>query len=512
MIARSVVLSPKGRAGPHTRPGRRGFILLLVILTIIGAMALGYSVLRISRLHLRIVRNTALHQKAIAAVDSGLSVAFRNMFSPSWGGVGTILVGSCGPDETFEVRYLPGDETLSPTDPEYGRLPYRVTLRGVGKAWLPGESDYPSEYRKTWVVELVPRAVAPEPTDWPTIQQYTLYQTLVDVNRFNIPCQVAGPARFQGSVRVAPDYPPTAARERYLSDLYAMKQAGYPDYRPFTETLRWYPAVQTPDDLLAVTTWLGLSTISLPPQVVNNDLKLLSGLSSYQLYRGGPTYSVPELSGSIANTSLNADPLNNPCGIFFRSGSMIIGDNVQLTGTIICTGDVTIAGSNILLRAAPLQSPWQAYDSMEIPVLVCRSLRFEFGLQRQIQGFVGAFGEFQVKKNDASCQLLLEGKIFAQRFRIDPRTPWDTFDWDKKLAQFELQRPTATGDDKYFPLWLRQFGLYPEPRIVLKTRPSAVGYHWKTETDPIYVPAARDTTPLEPQPGLRWKIVRIVEQ
>ncbi len=254
---------------------REGFILLVVLLTVISALALGYSALCVMSIHYRIVRNGQLREKAEAAAESGLSIAFAKMFSPGWPGVGTVLAGSCAPNEAFEVVYVAGDATLEAGDPDFDRYPLRVTLKAKGSAWLPGESEYPSVCEKTWIVELEPRALSPEPSDWDTIQKYTIYQTGSDTNRFNIPCQVEGPVRFQSAVRVAPDYPTSNPRYQYLSDLYAMKQAGYPDYRPFTGTVRWPAYLQTLDDLNALL-WLNVSVIPVLPQYPSGDLQIQS--------------------------------------------------------------------------------------------------------------------------------------------------------------------------------------------------------------------------------------------
>ncbi|MEJ5342121.1 MAG: hypothetical protein WHT09_11170 [Thermogutta sp.] len=489
---------------------RRGFILLVVLLTVISALALGYSALCVMSIHYRIVRNGQLREKAEAAAESGLSIAFAKMFSPGWPGVGTVLAGSCAPNEAFEVVYVAGDATLEAGDPDFDRYPLRVTLKAKGSAWLPGESEYPSVCEKTWIVELEPRALSPEPSDWDTIQKYTIYQTGSDTNRFNIPCQVEGPVRFQSAVRVAPDYPTSNPRYQYLSDLYAMKQAGYPDYRPFTGTVRWPAYLQTLDDLNALL-WLNVSVIPVLPQYPSGDLQSPTTLSQYRVYPGGPLYAVPQLPAALADVSMAPDPVTNPCGLYFRSGSLTIQDNVQWTGSVIVTGDVIISGSNVSLRAVQMRSISADKNAVELPVLVCKNLRVEPGTGRQIEGLVGAFGEIQIKKAPDTTDIKFSGKVFATRFRIDPRTPWDTVDWDKKLSDFQKQKPFATGDNKYFPLWLRQFGLDPAPKVRFSDRTVAIAYHWKDAANTVYAPAPQDYTAIESSPGLRWKIVRVLE-
>src|SRR5690606_8652862 len=54
--------------------------------------------------------------------------------------------------------------------------------------------------------------------------------------------------------------------------------------------------------------------------------------STYRLYPGGPTYSIPVLDSNVSNQTLQADIDTNPLGIFRRQGSITLKNNVRVEG------------------------------------------------------------------------------------------------------------------------------------------------------------------------------------
>ncbi|MGQ9770996.1 MAG: hypothetical protein ACUVQG_10605 [Thermogutta sp.] len=491
---------------PHER---RGFILLIVILGIISAMALTYVVASTSYVNLRKVRNTGLRDRAKASADTGLSVGLSWMCSSGWGGIGSTITRTCGENQAFEVSYEHGDPTLDPDSPEWPDLPYRVTIHAVGKAWHAGESDRPAVHRKSWVVRFVPRAVAAEPAGWSSILEYTFYQTLIADARVNIPAQVLGKCRFRGSLSIAPNYPSTSARQTYFSDLYAMKSNGYGEWRTFTGPLYLPIASQAYEDTFLLVNWLRVPLIDSYPWLPNNDIELQQDLVSYQLYPGGKTYQIPQLGASLGNTTLLPDVADNPAGIFYAPADITIGSNVIIRGSLFCKGKVHIEGTNIDIEGQPLRGI-QSDVPVEMPALVCKKLEFSACSSCQIRGLLAIFGELKALKTATVTSIQITGRAFATTLKIDPLSPWESFDWKEALAQFqnENEEGTLTGEDRYFPLWLRRYGLDPTPRFMMRPPQDNPQYHWKRKNDPVYVAAASDTTSLDPQPGLRWEFLR----
>lgn len=486
---------------------QRGFILLIVILGIISALALTYVVASTSYLSLRKARNTELRDRAKAAAETGLSVGLSRMCSSGWGGIGSTIAGTCGENQAFQVSYEHGDPTLETDSPEWPAFPYRVTIRAVGKAWHSGESDRPAVHRKSWGVQLVPRAVAAEPADWSDILQYTFYQTAITDSSVNIPAQVIGKSHFRGRLSVAPNYPSASPRQTYLSDLYAMKTGGYGEWRTFTGPLYLPTASQSSTDLILLVTCLRVFVMNTTSLLPSTSVSLQTNLVSYQLYRGGKTYQIPQIGSSLQNTTLLPDAADNPAGIFYAPGNLTIGSNVTIQGSLFCNGDIQIDGTNIDIRGQPLRGI-QGNVPVEMPVLLCKRLHFKDGAACQIQGILGVFGELKAFESSTNTSIQITGRAFATSLKIDPLSPWESFRWDTALAEFEKEKNSLVGKNRYFPLWLRKYGLDVTPRFVIQPPSDDRLYHWKEKSDPVYVAAASDTTPFDPQPGLRWEVVR----
>lgn len=508
-VTRSRLVGHWARNTPICRgnKGRGGFILLIVLLAIISAMALTYVVASTSYLSVRKVRNAQLRDSAKAAAEAGLSVGLSRMCSSIWGGIGSKISGTCGENQGFEVSYEHGDPAIGPESPEWADLPYRVTIRAVGKAWHPGESDRPSVYQKSWVVQLVPRAVAAEPSAWSTILKYAFYQTAITNSSVNIPSQIIGKCRFQSGLSVAPNYPTSDPRRTYMSDLYAMKSDGYGDWRPFRGPLHLPCDVQAPVDLILLVSLLRVSVNHLPSSLPGSDLAIEKDVSSYQLYPGGRTYTVPRLGSSLENTTLMPDAADNPAGIFYAPGTITIGSNVSIRGSLFCNGDVSIEGTNIDIRGQPLRGI-QEDTPLEMPAIVCKSLQFKAGSGCEIQGILGVFGEMKALGTSTMTNIRITGRVFATSLKVDPLSPWESFGWDAALAQFQEEKHGLVGENRYFPLWLQKYGLNITPRFVLQPPENNRLYHWKKKADPVYVPFPSDTTSLDPQAGLRWELIR----
>ena len=60
-----------------------------------------------------------------------------------------------------------------------------------------------------------------------------------------------------------------------------------------------------------------------------------SAMSTYRLYPGGKSYTIPQLPATIQGSAYQADPATNPAGIFFRNGTLNINANTTIRGTII---------------------------------------------------------------------------------------------------------------------------------------------------------------------------------
>src|SRR5688572_7296857 len=214
---------------------RRGASIVVVLGLLSIALALSYSILRTQGTALQIHKNSSRRGNARQAALAGMSVALAQMHGPDWGGVDIAVTGSLSATETYSVTFVTGDASLDAFDPDYADWPYLVTVTSTGYADSADQPGTPSTHVIETVVRLAPRQLGDTPSDWPGMSAFAVYQTLNDPFTVELPCRIEGPARLQGRLNLAEAYPThPPATDLYLTDLNAMRQQGYGDYRPFS--------------------------------------------------------------------------------------------------------------------------------------------------------------------------------------------------------------------------------------------------------------------------------------
>jgi hypothetical protein len=471
-------------------------VLVLGLISI--ALALAYSLLRATSTVVQIQANTNLRSQARLAAETGIAVGLQCMNQSTWKGVNTALSGTLSTQDSYSVSYTPGDASLATTDPNQ---PYRVTLLSTGYSTNSLQTTQQATYRVRVVVQLSPRQLAAQPTPWPSMQNYTVYQTGNSQNSLDVPCQLAGPSYLPGGLSLGAGYRwKTSAMQRFMSDLNALRLAGQPDWRPMTgPVLLSSSGSSTAAQLLSnqlgvtVTTISNSSTLSVP---------LPNNLSTYQIYPGGPTYNVGAVSSAPQNVTLAPDPINNPLGIFFNSNDINVGNNVSVTGTLISSGNVNLNGTNIKFQPFSLVPLSGSTTPVRLPVVVARqNVTCGSTLGVTVTGVVLAGSQFSIATGSQACSLAITGHVFAGSVSIARRTEWnlDSFIWRLWYNTFISQLGQTTQlPILYFPLWLSGTGLNPNPILTINSDPTVLVNQWQDLTaGPIFVVNPSDT-------GLRW--------
>jgi hypothetical protein len=419
-----------------------------------------------------------------------------------WAGTGTTLSQSLGNDDGFHVTFTAGDASLAPGDDDYGEYPYRVTLLSTGYAEDPQDSSRSATYQVKAVVRLVPRMLSDQPTDWSTMQQYTVYQSKSDHFELDIPCRLEGPARIQGKLKIARHYPnDDDAWWRYLEDLNTMRSGGYPDYRPFGGPVDLPFGIQDWADLHVLWAKLGVAVGDTAIQEAASDWTKPTDLATYQLYVGGPIYTIPASGNTLENVTLEPDPLTNPLGIFYCNGTVAIRANVTVHGSLFCKDDLRIEGTNA--HFAPVELP--ALAGSDAPVRLasvsCRDFIVKPTAGGSLTGLAAVFDDFQIEKSPETVNFTVSGRLITRKFFIKERQPWETLNWGDCHDDFMDQLPVVP----YFPVWMHNTqGRDPQPLLVIKPDAAQIAYHWHNWSDPIFVPHPDDD-------GLRWEIVQWTE-
>jgi hypothetical protein len=486
------------RLPPLRGQPRHGVAVVLVLGLISIALALAYSLLRAESTVVQIQANSGLRSSAQLAAEAGIAAGLQRMSLSSWTGVNTTFSGALSAQDSFSVTFTSGDASLATSDPNQ---PYRVTLLSTGLSINAQQTTQQATYRVRAVVQLSPRQLGPQPASWSAMQNYTVYQTGNGQNSLDVPAQLAGPVFMPGNLSLGNGYSwSTAAMQRYMSDANLLRLAGQPDWRPISGPVS-LPGSGSSAAVQLLTNQLGV-TVSTIPSSTSVSLPLPNNLTTYQIYPGGPAYKVGKIVASPQNLTLAPDPINNPLGIFFNSGNINVGNNVNITGTLISGGTVNLNGTNVTFQPLSLPPLSGSTTAIRLPVVVARqNVAGGSTLGVTIQGIVLAGGSFSIATGSQQCSLAISGHLFAGSVSIAPRTEWgwSSFIWNFWYNTFISQLGNSWQTRiNYFPTWLSGIGLAPNPILTVTSDPTVLVNQWQDLTaGPVYIVNPADT-------GLRW--------
>jgi len=492
----------------HSRSRTRRAVATLVVLLLLAVtLALSYAMMRSQAMDLRIQQNASLRPAARQAALTRMSLAIRAMHRGDWGGIDQPVIDSLGRYARYEVTYTTGDASLvsQPDHPDAGDFPYRVTLDATGFATDPSDLERVSTHRVRAVVRLAPRNLADEPSDWRRMQRYTIFQTEKEPFEIDIPCRLEGPIRLQSRLKFAIHYPDDDdVWFRYLQDLNAMRLAGRPDYRPFNGPVYFPYFLQEWKYYSGLKHALGVSTVERWVNEVGWDWIRPTSLTDYQIYPGGPVYTIPAIGDTLRNTTLEPDPLINPLGLYYRGGNISIRENVTIRGTLFCKDEIKIEGPNVHFQPVEMPALEGEEGTLRLPAATCQKLTVKPAGEGSISGLVAVFDEFEIDKSAETQQFAIEGRVVTGKFLVKARDPWPDVKWKERYAEFESQLEGSEGAiEPYFPEWMhKKWGRDPRPLVSVTPDPDpeSVRYHWKNWQDPVYVPDPDDE-------GLRWNLL-----
>ncbi len=482
---------------------RRGIGMLLVLLLMAFTLTLCYATVRTQNMAAMIQRNSNRRAAAQQAAVTGMAVALKKMQESTWAGFGATLTGTLSATESYSATYTFGDASLTPGSPDYNDYPFRGTISATGASVDPINTQNVSNYQITAIVHLVPRKLSTQPSDWSTMQQYTVYQTASQPFEIDMPCQLSGAVRLQGALKIAPSYPDTTdSWARYLTDLNSMRSNGYPDYRPLTGPVRYVFGTIDSKYLTALTSYLGVTASTLTANPAGSDWVQPNSFGTYQLYTGGPSYTVPTVSNNLQSVTLGPDPMTNPLGIFFYNGNLTIKSNVTIKGSLYCKSNLTIDGANVNFQPMELPGLFGAGLSVRLPSIVCKSLTVKNSLlSGNIKGLIAVFDTLTIEKAAETQTLPITGRVIAQTFYIKERSPWDTQNWYYYFNLFWYQHYSGI---PYFPVYMGTQGRNPQPLLTIMPDTTSITYHWPTANAPVFLVNSSDG-------ALRWEVIKWTE-
>jgi hypothetical protein len=471
--------------------------LILVVGLLAVGLAVSYAVLRLQMTTVHLQNNSKRHDAARQAALAGVSHAMREIHMSTWGGVTSTLSGRLNATDTYWVSYKTGDDSLTQASPDYTDWPHRLTILSTGASQDAAQPSISSTFVIRVVVRHVPQRMPDEPATFASAQDYTVYQTENRTSELQFPARVEGRTLFRGPLRLTEYYPDdNPAREQYLSDLKAMKDAGKGDYRMLNTNPELPLSAQSVLDLLRLTL-MGLTGIDI-------NLTAASPLSpgahaTYQLYPGGEVYSVPTIASTLANTRLEADPKTNPLGLFYAPADVMLDDNVVVRGTLIAAHNVIIRGKGIDVEPVSMPALYGTTQPIRLPAVMSgNDVKLEVAGQAAIRGTVTAYDDFEVKQGTDQATLDVRGRVISKEFFLKGRSSWDRSadGWQNALDDFQDQKDDGI---RYFPSYLANLGMPPAPPVVVQPPADGARYHWKKPDEPLYTYNASDNT-------LHWEL------
>jgi len=494
---------------------RRGMALILVLGLLAITMAVSYALMRSQVQTTLLQSNAQTNNVARQAAEAGLRQAIRKMSTEAWGGVGTTFTGSVDSQSSFSASYTAGDAALPTSDANY---PFRVTVTSTGTALNQGDSTLTTTYNASAVLQLVRRALntTATPGSWNTMNGFTCYQWNSSATVWTV--EIDAPIQFQDAncflgkmnfQRLSVDAPNSNsnARRDYITDLRAKYTQTGVDYRHFTGNVTLSTGRQdsfTEDDIedLGVTVNWTAPLASVPVAYTNAS-------STYQLYPGGPTYTVPNLVSTYGSTptgqTIGADMTTNPLGIYKAGGTVSLKTGTKFSGVLFSDGttdEVRLDGTGVEINGLNLPALSGSSIVYQLPASLIRNdLVIKNNSSSQVRGLVLDWTNFVIEAGTQNTAFDLQGRLFAEDLDIAARTEYtavSNLNWTLQGTLFAVQKLLGI---KYFPDWMDQsgFDLQIPPKIKFRP-PTGVNYHWPDWTQPIYSKAAGDV-------GLRWDII-----
>jgi hypothetical protein len=492
---------------PRRLRGRRergGFTILMVLALISMTLGVSYSLLRTQAASARSSNNSETRIGARQAALSGLSAGIRRISQTSWGGVGSTISGNLTGSDSYSVTFTTGDATLPATGTTANDYPYRVTLVSTGYSVDPSSSSVTTTYKVEAVLRLSPQGLAANPSPWSTFLPYTFYQTSTDNLSIELPLRITGSQRWQGGLAsFMAEYPNSGTMSnRYLSDLNAMRSNGYADFRPFSGPIV-LPTANTTSTIRSQLTNSLAITLTNASAVTINNWAHPGSVSTYRLYAGGPTYTIPTLGSSISGTTLQPEPHTNPAGLYYRSGDLTLGNGASVIGTLIVTGNTIFSGTNVSVISNTQLLPLSGTTTPpQLPAIISGDdVRVNPGASAVVRGVVATFDDFTSLAGTQNTTFDLQGNLIARNVIVEKRTEWDQGNgyWISTFVAFTGQLTIP-----YWPVYLNGQGLNYTPRLTIAPPTTTGVRQWFNGSAPVYAVGSGDA-------GLQWSVLRVTE-
>lgn len=302
------------------------------------------------------------------------------------------------------------------------------------------------------------------------------------------------------------DNPPGSARSRYLEATKSLVDTNVGDYRPLAGDVTLSSDRNVLSTALTVRRQLGCNLSYRSTSASSPSSSTFSG-TTYRLYPGGKEYTIPLVSSSVSNQTLEPDLDTNPLGIFRSSGTVSLENQATLRGTLIAQNsgsDIQLRGNQVKVTGVNLPALDGDSTIYQLPTLLASDdIHATYAVNATIDGAVAAVGDLQIENMYTNSVFHLTGQAYVDQFDLNARAEWASVAYYSSnfLANF-VSIMGHTNTSANFASWLNETSSAKfEHKVTIDLPETAPTYQWLDLSQPIYTKGDSDT-------GLVWELVR----
>lgn len=477
----------------YRQPHRHGVSMMMVMVSLSTALVLTYAILQTQSITSQVSQNALRTDLASQAAQTGAAVALERMQSPDWKGVTSPLnqtiysdgVGTASYTVSFQQYSQPaaGSPTVTTTAsttqiPGDNSLVVRVLSLGQ---WQSSQDINQQASRTVEVlVMLQPRFpgrsivtgdnptaedVAANPGDYDAIQKFALVAGNRDDSKslvMSLRDRIDGTVWVNKKTNLYNDLawsgPARSTLMQNAGATYVTSTGGslvvkHPHPFGGAVTLQSQPDGGMKSDLqnLAIP-WTQTKASWMLPAID------YTAWQQYRLYQGGFRYVAQQVSASLQNITLRPNA-SNPLGVYYAQGSLTLGNDVTIQGTLVCNGNVNITGNRVRITSynwldhAGFDLVNNAKLAPRLPAVVAQNVWFSRDTTAVVEGAVvvsasltGDTGRYELTTN--SLGQILSAEYNGTATAKPLQQPWS----EVTVSDASALKNISSGEQ--FAIWL----------------------------------------------------------
>lgn len=459
---------------------RTGYASVLVLLTIMLVTGLCLAMLQATKSNILLQRNEEIGWRAENNAEVGFEHALHRMTLPDWSGPDSDYSFQIDDHSGFDVAYA-YEDSLESDDPNYWLQPYMVRLSVVGYCTLNSRKTQFEISAKVILNDVTLNSDKDAFSDAPdhalTIASPALFAKLFPptLDFWN---RIDGTSSSYSGFKLW-DTIDSDSRVAFLNEMNAGTFAGS---APLVGTAKVvdsniYASFADAISILSIDLFQASNLVS--------GIKYSVGPSKYQIYTGGPVYSIPTLASQLKDTTLEPS-LENPLGIFRGYANTTLKKDCRIEGTIVMGRglSLTVTEKDTAIGQRSIVLP--DGSTFVLPTILADRLVVQADEDIAVDGAVIADSTVTVEPQSNKAHVSFAGWVYCDYCWLR------TYDPDKNN--------TGERDTENLTTYVEDCNLPDLPYCTIKAT-SLSNLHWQDLSRPILIPTASANG------GYRWKVL-----